>query len=131
MGNFALAQCSTLWTFYVLFRERSSCSSESFLIQTSFLAISNWTQISIAACFLLAASAGLTLVMITGCIDVSIGSIAYLAAASVYLTSGYLCVLCLDLVVAISVGVGAGLLSWVSGFHYLGNEFVADDTGTR
>src|SRR6185437_16537907 len=59
------------------------------IISHSFLTISNWTQVSIEACFLLTASAGLTLVMITGCIDVSIGSIAYLAAASVYLTSGY------------------------------------------
>ena len=42
------------------------------VISHSFLTISNWTQISIAACFLLTASAGLTLVMTTGCIDVSI-----------------------------------------------------------
>ena len=42
------------------------------VISHSFLTISNWTQISIAACFLLAASAGLTLVMITGCIDVQV-----------------------------------------------------------
>src|SRR5579872_6800298 len=79
------------------------------LMSHSFLTISNWTQISIEACFLLTASAGLTLVMITGCIDVSIGSIAYLAAASVYLTSGYSFVL--SLFSAISVGIGAGLLS--------------------
>ena len=44
------------------------------VISHSFLTMSNWTQISIAACFLLTASAGLTFVMITGCIDVSIGS---------------------------------------------------------
>jgi|SRR5580692_10306255 ribose/xylose/arabinose/galactoside ABC-type transport system permease subunit len=80
-------------------------------ISHSFLTISNWTQISIAACFLLTASAGLTLVMITGCIDVSIGSIAYLAAASVYLTSGYSYVL--SIFSAISVGIGAGLLSGI------------------
>src|SRR5580692_2721787 len=77
------------------------------VISHSFLTISNWTQISIAACFLLTASAGLTLVMITGCIDVSIGSIAYLAAASVYLTSGY--TFFVSILSAISVGVGAGL----------------------
>jgi ribose/xylose/arabinose/galactoside ABC-type transport system permease subunit len=80
-------------------------------ISHSFLTISNWTQISIEACFLLTASAGLTLVMIAGCIDVSIGSIAYLAAASVYLTSGYSFVL--SIFAAISVGIGAGLLSGV------------------
>src|SRR5215475_15296740 len=78
------------------------------VISHSFLTISNWTQISIAACFLLTASAGLTLVMITGCIDVSIGSIAYLAAASVYLTSGYSFIL--SILSATSVGIGAGLL---------------------
>ena len=78
------------------------------VISHSFLTISNWTQISIAACFLLTASAGLTLVMITGCIDVSIGSIAYLAAASVYLTAGY--PFFVSILAAISVGVGAGLL---------------------
>jgi ribose transport system permease protein len=57
----------------------------------------------------LTASAGLTLVMIAGCIDVSIGSIAYLAAASVYLTSGYSFLV--SIVSAMSVGIGAGLLS--------------------
>ena len=58
-------------------------------ISNDFLTISNWTQISIAACFLLAASAGLTLVLVTGNIDLSIGSIAYLAATVVYLTSDF------------------------------------------
>ena len=77
------------------------------VISHSFLTISNWTQISIAACFLLTASAGLTLVMITGCIDVSIGSIAYLAAASVYLTAGY--PFFVPILAAISIGLGAGL----------------------
>ena len=38
-------------------------------ISNDFLTISNWTQISIAAWFLLAASAGLTLVLVTGNID--------------------------------------------------------------
>jgi ribose transport system permease protein len=78
-------------------------------ISHSFLTVSNWTQIGIAACFLLTASAGLTLVMITGCIDVSIGSIAYLAAASVYLTSGY--PFGVSILSAMSVGLVAGLFS--------------------
>ena len=74
-------------------------------ISNSFLTVSNWTQISIVACFLLAASAGLTLVMITGNIDLSIGSAAYLAAAVVYLTS--------DLPPAVSLvaGILVGVLS--------------------
>ena len=59
------------------------------IISNSFLTLSNWTQISIAACFLLAASSGLTLVLITGNIDLSVGSIAYLAASVVFLTSDY------------------------------------------
>lgn len=42
-------------------------------ISNSFLTVSNWTQISIAACFLLVAAAGLTPVLITGNIDLSIG----------------------------------------------------------
>jgi ribose/xylose/arabinose/galactoside ABC-type transport system permease subunit len=79
------------------------------VISHSFLTLSNWTQISIAACFLLTASAGLTLVMITGAIDVSIGSIAYLAAASVYLTAGSSFVV--SIFCAILVGLGAGLIS--------------------
>jgi len=87
------------------------------LMSHSFFTISNWTQISIEACFLLTASAGLTLVMVTGCIDVSIGSIAYLAAASVYLTAGYSPVV--SIVSAITVGCGAGLLSGIL-VSYLG-----------
>ncbi len=59
------------------------------IISNSFLTVSNWTQISIVACFLLTASAGLTLVVITGNIDLSVGSVAYLSAAVVYLTSKY------------------------------------------
>jgi ribose/xylose/arabinose/galactoside ABC-type transport system permease subunit len=71
-------------------------------ISNSFLTISNWTQISIVSCFLLTASAGLTLVVITGNIDLSVGSVAYLAAAVVYLTSGY------PPAVSILLGVAAG-----------------------
>lgn len=75
-------------------------------ISNSFLTVSNWTQISIVACFLLAASAGLTLVMITGNIDLSIGSAAYLAAAVVYLTAGF--PPAVSLVAGILVGVLSG-----------------------
>jgi ribose/xylose/arabinose/galactoside ABC-type transport system permease subunit len=57
------------------------------LISNSFLTISNWAQIAIASTFLLAAAAGLTLVIINGEIDLSIGSIAYVAATVIYLTS--------------------------------------------
>jgi len=75
-------------------------------ISNSFLTVSNWTQISIVACFLLAASAGLTLVMITGNIDLSIGSAAYLAAAVVYLTADF--PPAVSLVAGILVGVLSG-----------------------
>ena len=57
------------------------------LVSNGFLTISNWTQMGIASCFLLAASAGLTVVLITGNIDLSIGSIAYIAASVAYLTA--------------------------------------------
>ncbi|MDE0113727.1 MAG: ABC transporter permease [Albidovulum sp.] len=57
------------------------------VISNSFLTISNWAQIAIASTFLLAAAAGLTLVLINGEIDLSIGSIAYVAATVVYLTA--------------------------------------------
>ena len=80
-------------------------------ISNSFLTVSNWTQISIAACFLLTASAGLTLVMITGNIDLSVGSIAYLASATVYLTADAPLVVTIIAVVAVGVLAGA-----VSGF---------------
>ena len=79
------------------------------VISHSFLTVSNWTQISIAACFLLTAAAGLTLVMITGNIDVSVGSVAYLAASAAYLTAGYS--FGISVVAAIAVGIIAGLLS--------------------
>ena len=57
------------------------------LISNSFLTVSNWAQIAIASTFLLAAAAGLTLVLINGEIDLSIGSIAYVAGTVVFLTS--------------------------------------------
>ena len=81
------------------------------VISNSFLTVSNWTQISIVACFLLTASAGLTLVMITGNIDLSVGSIAYLASATVYLTFDAPMVVTILAVVAVGVLAGA-----VSGF---------------
>ena len=80
-------------------------------ISNSFLTIGNWTQISIVACFLLTASAGLTLVMITGNIDLSIGSIAYLAAAVVFLTADY--PPAVSLAAGVLVGVMAGSFSGV------------------
>jgi ribose/xylose/arabinose/galactoside ABC-type transport system permease subunit len=79
------------------------------IISHSFLTVSNWTQISIAACFLLTASAGLTPVMISGSIDLSIGSVAYLAAAAVYLTAGSSPEI--SIVVAVAVGVVAGMVT--------------------
>jgi ribose/xylose/arabinose/galactoside ABC-type transport system permease subunit len=73
------------------------------VISNSFMTISNWTQIGNAACFLLTAAAGLTLVLVAGEIDLSIGSIAYLAAAIVFWTSG------MPPAVSIAAGVGVGL----------------------
>jgi ribose/xylose/arabinose/galactoside ABC-type transport system permease subunit len=57
------------------------------LISNHFMSLSNWTQISIASCFLLTAAAGLTVVLITGNIDLSVGSIAYIAASVAYLSA--------------------------------------------
>lgn len=72
-------------------------------ISNSFLTLSNWAQIAIASTFLLAAASGLTVVLITGEIDLSIGSIAYLAATVAFLTA--------DMPVAISIiaGLAVGL----------------------
>jgi len=81
------------------------------LISHSFLTVSNWAQISVAACFLLVASAGLTLVMITGNIDLSIGSIAYLASTTVYLTTDFSPGT--SFVAGVAVGIAAGLLSGI------------------
>ena len=81
------------------------------IISNSFLTLSNWTQISIAACFLLAASSGLTLVLITGNIDLSIGSIAYLAASVVFLTSDYPPAVSIS--AAIATGAFFGLINGV------------------
>ncbi|MGI9488681.1 MAG: ABC transporter permease [Geminicoccaceae bacterium] len=79
------------------------------IISNSFLTLSNWTQISIAACFLLAVSSGLTLVLITGNIDLSIGSIAYLAASVVFLTADYPPVV--SIIAALAVGTFIGLIN--------------------
>ena len=81
------------------------------IISNSFLTLSNWTQISIAACFLLAASSGLTLVLITGNIDLSIGSIAYLAASVVFLTNDYPPVV--SIIAALATGAFFGLINGV------------------
>ncbi len=81
------------------------------IISNSFLTLSNWTQISIAACFLLAASSGLTLVLITGNIDLSIGSIAYLAASVVFLTNDY--PPAVSIVAALATGTFFGLINGV------------------
>jgi ribose/xylose/arabinose/galactoside ABC-type transport system permease subunit len=72
-------------------------------ISNSFLTVSNWTQISIVACFMLTAASGLTLVMITGNIDLSVGSVAYLASAVVFLASD------LPVPIIIAVAIGAGV----------------------
>lgn len=80
-------------------------------ISNSFLTVSNWTQISIVACFLLTASAGLTLVVITGNIDLSVGSVAYLSAGMVYLTSDY--PPAVSFILGILIGVAAGLFNGI------------------
>jgi ribose/xylose/arabinose/galactoside ABC-type transport system permease subunit len=81
-------------------------------ISNSFLTVSNWTQISIVACFLLTVSAGLTLVVITGNIDLSVGSVVYLAAAVLYLTTGLPVAVSfgLALLTGIVVGIVNGVL---------------------
>lgn len=81
------------------------------IISKSFFTISNWTQISIVGCFLLTASAGLTMVIITGNIDLSIGSIAYLAAAMVYLTADFSPLV--SIFAAILVGLVVGLINGI------------------
>ena len=73
-------------------------------ISNSFLTVSNWVQIAIASTFLLSAAAGLTLVLVTGEIDLSIGSIAYVSATVVYLTSNE------PTIVSIIAAFGVGLL---------------------
>jgi ribose/xylose/arabinose/galactoside ABC-type transport system permease subunit len=80
-------------------------------ISNSFLTVSNWTQISIVSCFLLTVSAGLTLVVITGNIDLSVGSVAYLSAAVVYLTAGF--PPAVSIVLGVATGVAAGLFNGV------------------
>ncbi len=79
------------------------------VISHSFLSLSNWTQISIVACFLLTASAGLTLVMVTGAIDLTVGSVAYLSAATAYLTSDF--PPAVTIIAGVSVGLAAGFVT--------------------
>jgi D-xylose transport system permease protein len=70
-----------------------------------FLSVSNWAQMATASTFLLAAAAGLTLVLVIGEIDLSIGSIAYMAATVAFLMSDY------PLVMTIAAALGVGLLT--------------------
>ncbi len=86
-------------------------------ISNSFLTVSNWTQIAIASTFLLSAAAGLTLVLINGEIDLSIGSIAYVAATVVFLTSDMPATV--SIVAALLTGLAIGLFNgWL--VAYLG-----------
>lgn len=86
-------------------------------ISNSFLTVSNWAQIAIASTFLLAAAAGLTLVLITGEIDLSIGSIAYVSATVVYLTNDM--PVAVTIFAAIGIGLAIGLFNgWL--VAYLG-----------
>ncbi|MEO8666929.1 MAG: ABC transporter permease [Bauldia sp.] len=85
-------------------------------ISNAFFTVSNWTQISIVACFLLTASAGLTLVVITGNIDLSIGSIAYVAASIIFLTADQSPVVSIVLAILVGVALGLGngiLVAWL------------------
>ena len=92
------------------------------IVSESFLTASNWTQISIVACFLLTASAGLTTVIITGNIDLSLGSVAYVAAAMVYVTSGY--PPAISILVGIAAGIAAGLINGVLVSHLRMNSLL-------
>src|SRR6476660_8010772 len=80
-------------------------------VSHSFLSVSNWVQLGVASCFLLTAAAGLTVVMITANIDLSIGSIAYLAAAVVYLTAE--AGPAVSVIAVLLTGMAAGLISGV------------------
>ena len=87
------------------------------IISNSFLTVSNWAQIAIASTFLLSAAAGLTLVLINGEIDLSIGSIAYVAATVVYLTADMPAGV--SIIAALGVGLVIGLFNgWL--VAYLG-----------
>jgi ribose/xylose/arabinose/galactoside ABC-type transport system permease subunit len=76
-----------------------------------FLTIGNWTQISIVTCFLLTVSAGLTVVVITRNIDLSVGSVVYMAGAVVSMSAGLPPLV--SFLLALTVGVIAGLISGV------------------
>jgi ribose/xylose/arabinose/galactoside ABC-type transport system permease subunit len=92
------------------------------IVSESFLTASNWTQISIVACFLLTASAGLTTVIITGNIDLSLGSVAYVAAAMVYVTSEF--PPAVSILVGIAAGIVAGLINGVLVSHLRMNSLL-------
>ena len=92
------------------------------IVSESFLTVSNWTQISIVACFLLTASAGLTTVIITGNIDLSLGSVAYVAAAMVYVTSGF--PPAVSILAGIAAGIVAGLINGVLVSHLRMNSLL-------
>ena len=87
------------------------------VISNSFLTVSNMVQIAIASTFLLAAAAGLTLVLVNGEIDLSIGSTAYVAATIVYLTADFPAGL--SILAALATGFAIGLFNgWL--VAYLG-----------
>jgi ribose/xylose/arabinose/galactoside ABC-type transport system permease subunit len=77
----------------------------------TFFSVQNWVQISIISCFLLTVASGLTLVVITGEIDLSVGSIAYLAGVILYSTANepwYL-----SIVAGLLSGLALGLMNGI------------------
>ena len=92
------------------------------IISEPFLTLSNWIQISIVACFLLTASSGLTLVVITGNIDLSVGSVVYIAAAVVYATSDF--PPAVSFAMGLLAGMAAGLINGLLVSHLKMNSLL-------
>ena len=83
------------------------------IISPVFITFANIFQILISSSFLLAAASGLTIVIISGNMDLSIGSVAYLSSGIVALTSNVLppiFAILFGLIVGIVVGLINGLL---------------------
>jgi ribose/xylose/arabinose/galactoside ABC-type transport system permease subunit len=78
------------------------------IISEPFFTIRNWQQISIDASFYLAAGIGMTLCMITGNIDLSVGSVAFLVAAFLGTTT---LPMWSAMIIALLIGLTIGLIN--------------------
>lgn len=81
------------------------------IISDPFFTLENFFQLSLDSCFLLATCAGLSVVVITGNIDLTVGSVTFLVAAIVGATSGLPPLI--SLLLGVFIGAFIGLINGI------------------